>query len=270
MPLRVQQSVYMTDEKCPAVCIHDYELCPAVCIHDWWTVSSSLYTWLMNCLQQSVYMTDELCPAVCIHDWWTASSSLYTRLMNCVPQSVYMTDELCPAVCIHNWWTRPDCVAKMENTSQANFFCSTLVKWATMAAARGAQICCCCWLLLYSTILCSRADSLHSHVILLEWPTFSSAFFNLHQSGVLTALEWLVPHETAVVSVRSVYTIHPCTMSLHAKPHICKVHECLRFGQNDQDLLGAIAATWGWNGYQSKTKSQHRKLTLQELVTMTF
>ena len=35
-------------------------------------------------------------------------------------------------------------------------------------------------------------------------------------SGVLTTLAWLVPHETAVVSARSVYTPQPRTMSLHA------------------------------------------------------
>ena len=43
--------------------------------------------------------------------------------------------------------------------------------------------------------------------------------FNIHLSGVLTALVWLVPHETAAVSARSVYTIQPFIMSLHAKPH---------------------------------------------------
>ena len=42
---------------------------------------------------------------------------------------------------------------------------------------------------------------------------------NIHQDDVLTALAWLLPHETAAISVRSVYTIQPCTMSLHAKPH---------------------------------------------------
>ena len=46
-----------------------------------------------------------------------------------------------------------------------------------------------------------------------------SAFLNIHRSGVLTALAWLVPHETAAISARSVYTMQPCTMSLHAKPH---------------------------------------------------
>ena len=78
---------------------------------------------------------------------------------------------------------------------------------------------CCCWSLLYSAVLRSPADSLRSHVILHEWLAYYSAFLNIHRSGVLTAMAWLVPHETAAVSARSVYTIQPCTMSLHAKPH---------------------------------------------------
>ena len=36
---------------------------------------------------------------------------------------------------------------------------------------------------------------------------FYSAFLNIHHNVVLTALAWLVPHETAAVSARSVYTI---------------------------------------------------------------
>ena len=51
------------------------------------------------------------------------------------------------------------------------------------------------------------------------WLAFCGAFLNVHQSGALTALAWLVPRETAAVSARSVYSIQPCTMSLHAKPH---------------------------------------------------
>ena len=43
------------------------------------------------------------------------------------------------------------------------------------------------------------------------------AFLNIHRSGVLTALAWLVPHETAAVSARSVYTIQPCTIQLALK-----------------------------------------------------
>ena len=78
------------------------------------------------------------------------------------------------------------------------------------------------WSLLYSTVLRSRADSLRLHVILCEWIAFYSAFLNIHRSGVLTALAWLVPQESAAresVSAHSVYTIQPCTVSLHAKPH---------------------------------------------------
>ena len=54
---------------------------------------------------------------------------------------------------------------------------------------------CCCWLLLYSTILHSVTDSLRLHVILHESIVFfNSACLNIHQSGVLTALAWLVPN----------------------------------------------------------------------------
>ena len=77
---------------------------------------------------------------------------------------------------------------------------------------------CCCWLLLYRAITGSQADLLRSHVILHEWLAFYSPFFvlflflfNIHRSGVLTALAWLVPHETAGYSARSVYTIQPCS-----------------------------------------------------------
>ena len=71
----------------------------------------------------------------------------------------------------------------------------------------------CCWSLLYSTVLCSWEDSLQLHVILHEWLAFYSTFFSIHQSGVFSALAWLVPHETVAVSfLHSVYTIQPCTM----------------------------------------------------------
>ena len=74
---------------------------------------------------------------------------------------------------------------------------------------------------LYSAILRCRADSPRLHAILHENMrlAFYSAFLNIHRSGVLTALAWLAPHETAAVSARSVYTIQPCTVSLQAKPH---------------------------------------------------
>ena len=45
------------------------------------------------------------------------------------------------------------------------------------------QYCCCCWSLLYSVILCSRADSLHLHGILHEWLAFYRTVLNIHRSG---------------------------------------------------------------------------------------
>ena len=131
------------------------------------------------------------------------------------------------------------------------------------------------WSLLYSAILRSRADSLRSHVILHEWIAFYSAFLNIHRSGVLTALAWLVPQESAARESQSRRVL--CTPCNHApchfmQSHICKVYACLavtchlRFWQNDRDLLRATAVTRGWNGYQNK--SQHRKLTLENKILL--
>ena len=60
-----------------------------------------------------------------------------------------------------------------------------------------------------------------------KWLLMSDCHFlwhiilNIHCNGVLTVLFGcyiVVPHETAAVSVCSVYTVQPCTMSLHTKP----------------------------------------------------
>ena len=126
------------------------------------------------------------------------------------------------------------------------------------------------WLLLYSAILGSRADSLRSHVILYEWLAFYSAFLNVHRSGVLTALAWLVPHETAAVSAQVLCTPYNRTPCHFMQSHIRKVYACLgvtchlHFWQNDRDLLRATAVTRGWNGYRNK--SLHRKLTLEKKI----
>ena len=104
-------------------------------------------------------------------------------------------------------------------------------------------------------------------MILHEWIAFYSAFLNIHRSGALTALAWLVPHETAAISARSVYTIQPCHFM---QSHIRKVYACLavtchlHFWRNDRGLLRATAVTRGWNGYRNK--SQHRKLTLEKKI----
>ena len=104
-------------------------------------------------------------------------------------------------------------------------------------------------------------------LILHEWIAFYSAFFTILRSGALTALAWLVPHETAAISARSVYTIQPCTCHF-MQNHILKVHAYLavtchpHFWQYDRGLLRAAAVTLAWNGYRNK--SQHRKLTQEK------
>ena len=84
--------------------------------------------------------------------------------------------------------------------------------------------------LLYSAILRSRADSLRSHVILHEWIAFYSAFLNIHRSGILKALAWLVPQESAARESQSRRVL--CTPYNHAPCHfmqsnIRKVYACL-------------------------------------------
>ena len=87
---------------------------------------------------------------------------------------------------------------------------------------------------------------------------------NIYRSGVLTALAWLVPHETAAVSAQVLYTPYNHAPCHFMQSHIRPVHACLavtfhlHFWQNDRDLLRATAVTRGWNGYRNK--SQHKKV----------
>ena len=85
-------------------------------------------------------------------------------------------------------------------------------------------------------------------------------FLNIHRSGVLTALAWLVPQESAARESQSLRVL--CTPYNHApchfvQSHIRKVYACLavtrhlRFWQDDRGLLRATAVTRGWNGYQN-------------------
>ena len=103
------------------------------------------------------------------------------------------------------------------------------------------------------------------------WVTsFIACFLNIHRSGVLTALAWLVPHETAAVSAQVLCIPYNHVPYHFMQSHIRKVYVCLavtchlHFWQNDWDLLRATAVTRGWNGYQNK--SQHRKLTLEKKI----
>ena len=102
-------------------------------------------------------------------------------------------------------------------------------------------------------------------MILPEWLALKCILECPPKCGVLTALAWLVPHETAAVSARSVYTIHPCTMSFHAKLH--RWDACV-FSCN---LPPALLAEWpgsftcyycGNTGVEMiRNTSKHRKLT---------
>jgi len=93
---------------------------------------------------------------------------------------------------------------------------------------------------------------------------------NIHQSGVLITLAWLVPHKTAAVTEQVLCTPYnhaPChfMQSYMRKVYACLAVTChLHFWQNDLDLLRATAVTRGWNGYRNK--SQHRKLTLEKKI----
>ena len=105
------------------------------------------------------------------------------------------------------------------------------------------------------------------------WVTsFYSAFLNIHRSGVLTALAWLVPHEKAAVSVQVLCTPYNHAPCHFMQSHIRTVYACLavtchlHFWQNDWDLLRATAVTRGWNRYRNK--SQHRKLTLEKKILL--
>ena len=93
---------------------------------------------------------------------------------------------------------------------------------------------------------------------------------NIHRSGVLTALAWLVPHETAAVSAQVLCTPYNHAPCHFMQSHIRKVYACLavichlHFWQNDRDLLRTTAVTRGWNGYRNK--SQHRKSTPEKKI----
>ena len=95
-------------------------------------------------------------------------------------------------------------------------------------------------------------------------------FFNIHRSGVLTALAWLVPHEIAAVSAQVLCTPYNHAPCHFMQSHIRKMYACLavtchlHFWQNDRDLLRAAAVIRGWNGYRNQ--SQHRRSTLEKKI----
>ena len=82
---------------------------------------------------------------------------------------------------------------------------------------------------------------------------FIARFFNIRRSGVLTALAWLVLHETAAVSAQVLCTPYNHAPCHFMQSHIRKVYACLAvtchlyFWQNDRDHLRATQ----WNGYRN-------------------
>ena len=115
------------------------------------------------------------------------------------------------------------------------------------------------WLMIADLVLFS---GLLSRLIVLAGgstcvASFTVLYLNIHRSGVLTALAWLVPHETAAVSVQVLCTPYNHAPCHFMQSHICKVDACLavtcqlHFWQNDLDLLCATTVTPGWNRYRN-------------------
>ena len=89
-------------------------------------------------------------------------------------------------------------------------------------------------------------------------------FLNIHRSGVLTALAWLVPHETAAVSAQVLCTPYNHALCHFMQSHIRKVYACLavtchlHFWQNDRDLLRATAVTRGGTDTEIRVSTESR------------
>ena len=117
------------------------------------------------------------------------------------------------------------------------------------------------WLIddhLYSAILRSLEQTHCARLwFYMSDKLFIARFLNIHRSGVLTALAWLVPHETAAISAQVLCTPYNHAQCHFMQSHIRKVYACLavtchlHFWRNDRDLLHATAVTRGWNAYRN-------------------
>ena len=101
---------------------------------------------------------------------------------------------------------------------------------------------------LYSAILCSLEQTHCARMwFYMSDYLFIACFFNIHRSGVLTVLAWLVPHETASVSAQVLCTPYNHAPCHFMQTHIRKVYASLavtchlHFWQNVWDLLRATA-----------------------------
>ena len=106
---------------------------------------------------------------------------------------------------------------------------------------------------LYSAILRSLEQTHCARMwfYMSDW-LFKARFLNIHRSGVLTALAWLVPHETAAVSAQVLCTPYNHAPCHFMQSHIRNVNACLavtchlHFWQNDRGLLRATTVTRGY------------------------
>ena len=103
------------------------------------------------------------------------------------------------------------------------------------------------------------------------WVTsFIARSLNIHQSGVLTVLAWLVPHKTAAISAQVLCTPYNHAPCHFMQSHIRKVYACLavtchlHFWQNDRDLLRATAVTQGGTDTEIKVAMES---AVQELLS---
>ena len=132
------------------------------------------------------------------------------------------------------------------------------------------------WLMIaYIALFSALLSRLTAFACGSAWVTsFITRFLNIHRSGVLTALAWLGPHETAAVSAQVLCTPYNHAPCHFMQSHIRKVYACLavtchmHFWQNDRDLLRATVVTRGWNRYRNK--SQHGKSTLENKILLLF
>ena len=124
---------------------------------------------------------------------------------------------------------------------------------------------------LYSVILRSLEQTHCARMwfYMSDW-LFIARFLNIHRSGVLTVLAWLVPHETAAISAQVLFTPYNHAPCHFMQSHVRKMYAYLavtchlHFWQDDRDLLRTTEVTRGQNRYQNK--SQHRKSTLENKI----
>ena len=109
--------------------------------------------------------------------------------------------------------------------------------------------------------------------------TFSQHVLEYHWSGLLTArfgislkwstysallvVTWLVPHETAAVSARSVYTTQPCTVSRVLVWIFCfdelNFHQC-------ESRMNWTTRVWCWTGQRyGEVRQQALSISLRHL-----